>query len=258
MTSVRHTAVIVAAGRGVRLGEMGTERPKGFIELGGTPIIERSLACLAAAGVRRTIIVTGHLAEYYQELARRVPGIELLHNPHYADSGSMYTLYLARARLDDDFVLLESDLVYEQRALDVLFAAPGRDTLLTSGPTQSGDEVYVEAENGRLTGLSKKRGELKGTIIGELVGITRLSIRGLRAMCAHAERVFSETKHLEYEQALVAAAREVRVDCPVVSDLAWTEIDDEGHLARARAQVYPQIVERDAVHAARAHADLTR
>lgn len=249
MTGVPETAVIVAAGRGVRLGEMGTERPKGFIELGGAPIVERSLACLAAAGVRRTIIVTGHLPEYYRALAQRVPGIELVHNPDYASSGSMYTLYLARDRIADDFVLLESDLVYEQRALDVLFAASGPDTLLTSGPTQSGDEVYVEAKHGRLTGLSKRRSALEGTVIGELVGITRVSRRCLEAMCAHAERVFRESRHLEYEQALVAAARDVTIDCPVIEDLAWTEIDDERHLARAQERVYPRIVERDATRA---------
>jgi 2-aminoethylphosphonate-pyruvate transaminase len=250
MSAVPDTAVIVAAGRGVRLGEQGTERPKGFIELGGVAIVERSLACLAAAGVRRTIIVTGHLSEYYEALARRVANVELAHNPDYANSGSMYTLHLARERVDGDFVLLESDLVYERRALDVLFASPGRDTLLASGPTRSGDEVYVEAEGGRLTGLSKKRADLHGTVVGELVGISRLSMRCLAAMCAHAERVFRETRHLEYEQALVAAAREVRVDCAVVPDLAWTEIDDERHLARARGEVYPRILERDAAHAA--------
>ena len=242
-------AVIVAAGRGVRLKGMGEQRPKGFIELGGRAIVERSVELLAAAGVRRTLIVTGHLSAWYEELARRMPNVELAHNPDYAASGSMYTLYLARDLIGEDFVLAESDLVYEKRALDVLFAAPSPDTLLTSGPTRSGDEVYVEARDGRLTGLSKKRETLKGEVVGELVGLTRVSQRCLKAMCAHAETVFRESKHLEYEQALVAAARGMPVDCPVVPDLAWTEIDDEHHLARARDDVYPRIIEREAAYA---------
>lgn len=240
-------AVVVAAGRGVRLKDMGEQRPKGFIELGGRAIIERSLELLSAAGIERTLIVTGHLREWYEELARRLPNIELAHNADYAASGSMYTLWLAREHIREDFVLVESDLVYERRALDVLFGAPGENTLLTSGPTHSGDEVYVEAYGGRLSGLSKKRDALKGEVVGELVGLTRISRRCLSAMCAHAEGVFRESKHLEYEQALVAAGRTVRVDCPVVPDLAWTEIDDEHHLARARDKVYPRILERDAV-----------
>ena len=242
-------AVIVAAGRGVRLKGMGEQRPKGFIELGGRAIVERSVELLAQAGVRRTLIVTGHLRQWYEELARRMPNVDLAHNPDYAVSGSMYTLYLARERIVEDFVLVESDLVYEKRALDVLFSAPSADTLLTSGPTRSGDEVYVEADRGTLTGLSKKRQALEGEVVGELVGLTRISRRCLAAMCAHAERVFRESKHLEYEQALVAAGREMPIDCPVVPDLAWTEIDDEHHLARAQAEIYPRIVEREAAYA---------
>jgi 2-aminoethylphosphonate-pyruvate transaminase len=243
-------AVVVAAGRGVRLKGMGEQRPKGFIELGRRAIIERSIECLAAAGVERTLIVTGHLREFYEDLARRLPNVELAHNPDYAASGSMYTLFLARERIDEDFVLAESDLVYEKKSLEVLFDAPGADTLLVSGPTRSGDEVYVEANGGRLTGLSKQRAALQGEVVGELVGLTRISQRCLAAMCAHAERVFRESKHLEYEQALVAAAREIRIDCPVIADLAWTEIDDEHHLARARDEVYPRIIERDTARAA--------
>jgi 2-aminoethylphosphonate-pyruvate transaminase len=225
-------AVILAAGRGVRLGALGLPRPKGFIELGGRPIIERSLDCLARAGVERVVIVTGHQADFYRELALRRPGIELVHNERYADSGSMYSLYLARERAGRDFLLLESDLVYEPRALNRLTTA---DTLLVSGWTQSGDEVYVEARGDRLTGLSKRRAELSGEVIGELVGISRLSGACLQAMCAR------DTLKLEYEQALVAAAREVPVRCALVPDLAWAEIDDASHLERARSRVFPRI-----------------
>ena len=244
-------AVIIAGGRGVRLKGMGEQRPKGFIELGGRAIVERSLECLAAAGVKRTLIVTGHLREWYEGLAARVPNVELAHNPDFASSGSMYTLYVAREQIREDFVLVESDLVYERRALEVLFSAPSSDTLLTSGPTHSGDEVYVEASGGRLTGLSKQREALKGEVVGELVGLTRVSPRCLAAMCAHAERVFRESRHLDYEQALVAAGRRMRIDCPVVSDLVWTEIDDEHHLARARETVYPRIMAREAARVAK-------
>ena len=233
-------AVILAAGRGVRLGALGLPRPKGFIELGGRPIIERSLDCLAQVGVARVVIVTGHQADFYRELASRRPEIELVHNERYVDSGSMYSLYLARGRVGEDFLLLESDLIYERRALDTLAAHDG-EALLVSGWTQSGDEVYVEARGDRLTGLSKRRAELSGEVIGELVGISRLSRRCLRAMCAHGERVFRETLKLEYEQALVAAARETPVRCAVVPDLAWAEIDDASHLERARNRVFPRI-----------------
>jgi choline kinase len=239
------SAVILAAGRGTRLGAMGAMHPKGFIELGGRAIIETSLARLTRTGIERVCIVSGHLDGFYRDLAQRHPEVTLIHNERFADSGSMYSLYLARQAVVEDFLLLESDLIYEQRALTTLLAATSPDTLLVSGPTGSGDEVYVEAAAGRLTGLSKQRAALAGEVIGELVGITRLTPACLAAMCRHAEGVFRETLHLEYEQALVAAGREMSVACALVPDLAWSEIDDAQHLARAQTRVYPAICDND-------------
>jgi len=239
------SAVILAAGRGTRLGAMGAQHPKGFIELGGEAIIETSLARLARAGIERVAIVTGHLDGFYRNLALRHPEVTLIHNDKFAQSGSMYSLYLAREAVDEDFLLLESDLIYEQRALATLLAAISSDTLLVSGPTGSGDEVYVEAAASRLTGLSKRRAELAGEVIGELVGITRLTPACLATMCRHADDVFRDTLHLEYEQALVAAGRAMPVVCALVPDLAWSEIDDAQHLARAQASVHPAIREND-------------
>ena len=95
MTSITD-AVILAAGMGIRLGERGELTPKGFITLGDRGIIEESLSRLWASGIRRVVIVTGHQAEYYEHLRIRSGGfVHTIHNPLYARSGSMYSLYCA-------------------------------------------------------------------------------------------------------------------------------------------------------------------
>ena len=53
----------------------------------------------------------------------------MVHNPDYADSGSMYSLYCARDVIDEGFLLLESDLIYESRALDVLLGSDAQDAV---------------------------------------------------------------------------------------------------------------------------------
>jgi 2-aminoethylphosphonate-pyruvate transaminase len=239
---VTKTAVILAAGRGIRLEELGTQIPKGFIRLGAVPIIEESIARLRDAGIDRLVIVTGHLDGYYRDLAARIGGrIELVHSTRFADSGSMYSLWLARdAVRGEPFILAESDLIYEARALASIMVSRSPDVLLVSGPTGSGDEVYVEADGERLVNLSKRRDDI-GQVYGELVGLSRVSPQLFQAMCAAAEERFGETLRMEYEQALVVAARTVRVECLLVPDLVWAEIDDAQHLERAARQVYPRI-----------------
>ncbi|MGH9441839.1 MAG: NTP transferase domain-containing protein [Thermoanaerobaculia bacterium] len=241
------TAVILAAGRGARMKAAGTERPKGFLRLGSMPIVEESVVRLAESGVRRIVIVTGFLSTFYGELAGRYPGlVTLVHNPLFAESGSMYSLSLARSRVGDGFLLLESDLVYEKRALGEIRKEPSSDAILVSEPTGAGDEVHVEASpEGLLVALSKDRSRLGPNVVGELVGISKLSPSGFEAMLSHADHTFLSTLHLDYEGALVAASPSVPVRCRVVSDLAWSEIDDEKHLSRAQREIYPAIVSRD-------------
>jgi choline kinase len=235
-------AVILAAGMGTRLRSEHKDMPKGFLELGGRPIIDDSIMRLENAGIQDIVIVTGYQAEYYHKLALRYDGlVQVVHNPEYADSGSMYSLYCARDVIDEGFLLLESDLIYESRALDVLLSSDAQDAVLLSGPTNAGDEVYVEAPAGNLVNMSKNRDAL-GSVAGELVGISKIS-RGLFALMKHiSAEAFKDSMEFDYEtDCLVAAAQRWDIVCPVVQDLIWAEIDDPDHLERARTEVYPRI-----------------
>lgn len=236
-------AVILAAGMGKRLREAHSGKPKGFVELDGRPIIEDSLLRLERAGVSTVVIVTGYQADYYEQLANRSDGfIRTVYNPEFERSGSMYSLWCARDLVDEDFLLLESDLVYEQRALDVLVGHEMSDVVLLSGPTHAGDEVYVSTCDGMLVAMDKDKSRLSGGVTGELVGISRIS-RGLYAIMKHlAEQAFATSLHYSYEtDCLVEAAKNWDIACPVVSDLAWGEIDDPAHLKRVREQVLPRL-----------------
>ena len=63
-------AVIMAAGLGSRFGGRTAEMPKGFIEIDGIAMVERSLQKLIAEGIEEIIIGTGHCAEHYDALAK--------------------------------------------------------------------------------------------------------------------------------------------------------------------------------------------
>jgi len=252
MTRVRR-AVILAAGMGVRLGELGESTPKGFLRLGKSPILAESIDRLVAAGIERVVIATGYRRELFEDLARSRPGlITTAHNPRFADSGSLYSLHCARAELTEDFLLLESDLIYERRALSELLDRPEPDVLLVSQPTGAHDAVWVETKEQRLVSMSKDRKALGSSIAGELVGITKVSLPFLREMLAVGERRFRETLKVDYEMTgLVQAARARAMEVHLVPDLVWGEIDDLEHLERARERIYPELLRRDVSPAGR-------
>ena len=241
------TAIILAAGMGVRLKGLGKLLSKGCIRLGEKTIVEESVLRLLAVGIERIVIVTGHLAQQYEPLRHRYPAIvQLVHNPCYADSGSMYSLNCARRYVREDFLLLESDLIYERQALTTLLAYPEDNVVLLSGFTNSRDEVFVQTNSGCLMAMSKDRDSLGPHVTGELVGISKISQRLYRVMLQKAVERFHTSRHMDYEtDCMVAAARLIPVNCHVVEDLAWSEMDDEWQLIRARDKVYSVILQRD-------------
>lgn len=242
-----NTAVILAAGQGTRLRTELADRPKGCMRLGERSIVEESIGRLAACGIGEVIVVTGYAAAHYDELARNCTlPVRTVHNPEFARSGSMYSLACAAAVTRGPFLLLESDLVYEPRALSVLLGQPAADAILLSGPTGAGDEVFVEARHGRLVAMSKDRTRLGPGVAGELVGISRISRELFERMLRIAATGFARTLMIDYEtDCLVAAAGEHPVDCVLVPDLLWGEIDDATHLRRVRDEVYPRVAALD-------------
>ena len=237
-------AVIMAGGLGSRLGGRTAAMPKGFIEIGGLPIVERSIRKLFAAGVEEIIIGTGYCAGWYQKLAEKYSALRLTHNSNYAGTGSMGTLACCAPLVTGDFLLLESDLVYDAIGLHALVNESRRDVILASGATASGDEVYLESDaEGRLQKHSKKREDI-AAVAGELVGVSRLRKKTLDLMTAHYTA--SGDPRMEYEAALSAVSAGGTADIFIrkIEYYLWREIDDDAHLALAE-RIYPRIAEAE-------------
>jgi choline kinase len=200
--------------------------------------MERSLDKLERQGIRRIIIVTGHLNHFYDDLAQRRPRVETVHNPAYASTGSMASLAVAAPLVDEPFLLLESDLIYEERGLRLLQETALEDAVLVSGFTRSGDEVWIETEGNRISRMSKNRADL-GSVLGELSGLNKISPELLDRMVALYRE--SSLSQYHYEYALTDASASKPVGFVYCSDLVWAEIDDAQHLQRVENELIPRL-----------------
>ena len=241
-------AVIVAGGLGSRFGDKTKLMPKGFIEVEGTPMVERSVQKLIAAGIEEIIIGTGHCSQYYDELAKKYHVIKTVRNDNYANTSSMGTLEVCVPYITGDFILLESDLIYDAVGLKVLQNEERSNVILASGKSNSHDEVYLAADaNGVLTEVSKNK-EIIPNPAGELVGITKISKACLNKMIAYYKSSPDLIK-LDYESALKqVSAEEESVYVHKIEYYAWTEIDDQDMLERAINEIYPRIKENEELH----------
>jgi choline kinase len=243
VTPAVRRAVILAAGMGTRLRSAVGDRPKGLIEIEGETLVGRSLRLLRAAGVERMTVVVGFQADQYRRFAANASDIDLVVNEAFETTGSMASLARALDSIDEDLLLLESDIVYQARALDALLDQPQRDATLLSGPTAAGDEVWVYAPAGLVRAMSKQLDDLPGAM-GEFVGLTRLS----RAACAAMREAFSAFvrrnghARMNYEtDALVEIASRQPIAAILVADLVWGEIDDDRQFTRVVQRVWPAL-----------------
>lgn len=125
-------AVILAAGMGKRLKELTRHNTKGMIQVNGVTLMERMLRQLDALDLNRIIVVVGYegqkLTDYIRSLAIKTP-VLFINNPVYDKTNNIYSLSLTRKELaEDDTLLLESDLIFEDSVLEFLMEDP-RDTL---------------------------------------------------------------------------------------------------------------------------------
>src|SRR6188768_2597780 len=104
MSSHVTTAVILAAGLGTRLKHHTKAQPKGFLEVDGMSLIERSITNLTRSGITEIIIGTGYLHKHFDLLKEKYP-VTTFRNVDYKETGSMFTLYVLRHLIKGPFLL---------------------------------------------------------------------------------------------------------------------------------------------------------
>ena len=251
------TAVILAAGLGLRLRSVTGEVPKGLLEIQGSGLLERSIQLLSSCGITKFFVVTGFQHQMLENrLREQVRGIHLdfVHNQQYASSGSMESLATMKGRVQEEFLLLESDLIYERRALELLLEAGQPDTVLTSGQTNSKDEVWIygEPKSGKMNSFEtgwiryiNKKPSYQYALRGELVGISWLSANFFGAMCDYHAANKPHTLQYHYEENISDLSAEYEISYLKIPDLIWAEIDMESHYRRVLYEVYPHIQARE-------------
>ena len=125
-------AIILAAGMGKRLKELTRNNTKCMIKVNGVTLIDRMLHQIQSQNVSRIVIVAGYerekLKDYISTLGIKTP-IVYIDNPIYDKTNNIYSLSLASDYLcQEDTLLFESDLIFEDAVLDVLVNDP-RPTL---------------------------------------------------------------------------------------------------------------------------------
>jgi choline kinase len=230
------TALLLAAGTGSRLRPLTLDLPKCLADVSGISILGRLLKNLRASGIRRLVVVTGHLDRCVRDYLALHAGdiqVEFVSNPIFATTNNIYSLWLAREVIQEPFLLIESDLVLEDAMLQSMLT-PNKIAVSPMRTWMNGTTVELNGLNGVLTfNLAKPSSNTRQY---KTVNIYSLGLQSWRAAVDRLSQYVAESRVGVYYENVFADMVEknaLKFDAVVFDEDRWCEIDTLGDLTKA-------------------------
>lgn len=230
-------AIILAAGMGRRLGEFTANNTKCMLEVNGVRLIDRMLGQLLALDLSRIIIVVGYegqnLIDYITSRYHN-DKIVFIENPIYYKTNNIYSLWLAKNQMtEEDTLLLESDLIFEDKLLQTAIDSPYKDCALVSKyeTWMDGTMVRIDDENNIVNFIPKKAFKYSDTqFYYKTVNVYKFSKdfinnHYLPFLEAYI-RVLGENEYYEQVLRVITLIDNAGIKALPISGINWYEIDD--------------------------------
>lgn len=245
-------AIMLAAGVGARLGQGDDAAPKVLLKFGGKTLLERHVDILRSLGVSELVMGVGHQAERLEAAIAEIGAgdfVRTVLNPRYK-LGPITTLWALRDELvtDAPVMLMDADVLYDYRMIERLIDAPAANCFLMDRDVEPGEEpVKLCMRGDRLVDFHKQPTE-PHDYYGEWIGFLKLSpemaARVPGATEVHVDRGEETALYEVAIRDLLLADDTGAFGVEDVTGLPWIEIDFMEDVARAEAEILPQLVEK--------------
>jgi phosphoenolpyruvate phosphomutase len=230
-------ALILAAGIGSRLGEAAGGAPKTLMRIGDTPILGRILHDLVAADIHDVVIATGYQQEHIHAYIEHEPAFKLLriqyvHNPLFAETNYIYSMWLARKELEGaDILSFHGDMVYDPALLTRLLGLEGSAVFVQRHGSVPEKDFKARVHGGRIT-------EIGVHVFGEnaraCMPVYKLLSQDFAVWMEHIDRYVQSGETRRYaEDAFNDAAGQIDLSPLYYQDELCMEVDTAEDLQRA-------------------------
>ncbi len=234
-------AVILAAGRGSRLGAaLSKDKPKCLLEINGEPLISYQIRILRSLGIEKIGVVVGHGAGHVYDALDH--DISFVVNPRYADTNSLFSLWLAAAWVEGPFMLMNSDLLVHPKVYERVIQYPRTCLAYDSSSGDEDEHMKIQLEGNRVRAISKSLPIEHSA--GENVGILKFEEPEAGSVLREADRLVRDGKTNHWSPAAVdGIVNEHHFEAVDIADLPWTEIDFPEDWDHAKKNIWPKVRE---------------
>lgn len=220
-------AIIMAAGKGSRLGSLTGGKPKSFVEIKGRKLIEYNLSLLQKYHVDEIIIVTGYQCEAFEELTANEKNIRLIYNPFYEMVNVLGSFYMGMEALHDDFIYLHADTLCEPAIFEKMVCLDGDIVLPVDYKRCDEEAMKVRSKNGQIVQITKKMPVDEAE--GEFIGMAAFRKEVIPALKEKTKQLMKEKAFTEYFesaiQRLIDDKENFRIKAVPTDGAFWAEID---------------------------------
>ncbi len=237
-------AIILAAGKGARLGGVAAGEPKCLARVGDLTLIGRQILALEASAVHDIIVVVGYGADRVQQTCGG--DVRFITNTIFDQTNSLYSLWLARHLLRDGFLVMNADVLFHRQLLRDLLTARYEDALLVAfgdetTPALGDEEMKVKVRGGRVVDISKAMNPAEAD--GENVGIAKFGPAGAQLLIEKMDALIAGGSRRDWApRAFLDFASERPLHAISTRGYPWIEIDFPEDYHRAIDDVLPQII----------------
>jgi choline kinase len=234
------TALLLAAGTGSRLYPLTHIAPKCLTIVNGISILERLISCLNLHGFKRLVVVTGYLENHIRNFLGNQAGgikIEYIFSPLYKTTNNIYSLWMARKVINESFLLLESDLVFDESLLNAMLH-PDRIAVAKMQPWMNGTCVTINKHQ-RVKAFIMGNADSFGESRYKTVNIYSISLMSWRRIVKKLDtRISAGEVNDFYEIVFKEMVSDGSLSFETVSfdGKPWYEIDTIEDLAKAEEQ----------------------
>jgi choline kinase len=239
-------AIIMAAGKGSRLGKITEGKPKSFAEIKGKKLIEYNLQLLKKYGIEEIFIVTGYCCEAFEKLTENMEGVHLIYNPFYEMMNVLGSFYIGMEALKDDFIYLHADTLCEPAIFEKLvYIASDADAVLPVdyGPCNE-EAMKVKTTEENIVQITKEMPVKEAE--GEFIGMAAFRRELIPDLKAKTKSLLQEKKFSEYFESAVQRLideEDYRVKAVPTAGAFWTEIDFMEDYEKAAACIPESLTE---------------
>lgn len=231
-------AIIMAAGKGTRLGGLTEYKPKAFLEIKGIKLIEYNIALLHAYGIKDIIIVTGYQNEQFEELAQDIEGLQCVYNPFYEMVNVLGSFYMGQEYLSDDVIYMHADTLCSPDIFKDLIDKKGDIVLPVDFRSCDEEAMKVRTRDGCVTEISKEIPCDAGE--GEFIGIAKISKEVLSDLRTAVKKLMAKKKFRAYFESAIQELIELdryKMEVLPIEKRFWIEIDFEEDYEKARKEI---------------------